>query len=510
VTLRRRLTLAMAALMVLGLAVAGFFTFTAVRSFLFGRVDEQVETGQVQAYAYLTSAEAHSRPPTVAGLQSHVSPDVYVVVLDAHGTPVIAKPSGPLSKPDPFPIIPRTMPVASGPTATTFGGSQGAFRPSDSTESLGAKGASGTAYRAEAVKVPQGTLVTAVGVAPTNATLSSLLRIELICSGAVVLALCVVASLIIRRGLRPLEDISRTAGAVSRGDLAQRLPEGDDLSEVGRLRGALNAMLGQIEAGFAEKSASEAKLRQFVADASHELRTPLTSIRGYAELLRKGAFTDEQSRRRALERVESESARMGVLVDDLLLLARLDQGAHMDRGPVDVGEVFAEAVEDARALAPERPLTFDADPEVVVMGDPARLGQVAHNLVRNALMHTPAATAVGVEVRREGLWARARVIDHGPGLDTDRAGRIFDRFYRGDASRTGGGTGLGLAIVRAITERTGGSVQVETTPGGGATFVVRLPLLARAQPVPEREPADAKPGSVGAGRQGPRDRLSAV
>jgi two-component system OmpR family sensor kinase len=247
-------------------------------------------------------------------------------------------------------------------------------------------------------------------------------------------------------------------------------------SEVGRFGVAFNAMLARIEQAFTDKSTSEERLRQFVADASHELRTPLTSIRGYTELLRKGAFTDNASRDRALQRVEREASRMGLLVADLLLLARLDQGRPLDRLAVDLRRVGADAVADARAVDPERPVDLRPGDRVLVLGDRDRLGQVAHNLVRNALEHTPPGTPVTVEVRADGSNGYLSVSDQGPGLRAENAERVFDRFWRDDAARTGGGTSLGLSIVRAIAEVLGGSATVRSVPGHGATFEVSIPL----------------------------------
>jgi two-component system OmpR family sensor kinase len=247
-------------------------------------------------------------------------------------------------------------------------------------------------------------------------------------------------------------------------------------------------MLGRIEEAFREKSVSEARLRQFVADASHELRTPLTSIRGYTELLRKGAFTDDESQDRALQRVEREAGRMGLLVADLLLLARLDQGRPLDQVPVDLSRVGADAVADARAVDPERPVDLVAAGPVIVLGDRDRLGQVAHNLVRNALAHTPPATPVRVEVRSDATTGYLSVTDQGPGLSDEAKSRVFDRFWRDDAARTGGGTGLGLSIVSAIAEVLGGSASVRSVLGHGATFEVAIPLARSGAAVP---PGDA-------------------
>jgi two-component system OmpR family sensor kinase len=248
-------------------------------------------------------------------------------------------------------------------------------------------------------------------------------------------------------------------------------------------------MLAEIEVAFADQSASEARLRQFVADASHQLRTPLTSIRGYTELLRKGAFTDEESRQRALSRVEAEAARMSNLVDDLLLLARLDQGRPLADEPVDLCRVAADAVHDARAVEPDRPIELVAPATVVVRGDRERLDQVLDNLLANARAHTPPDTAVTVRVVRQGSRGVLSVIDRGPGIPPVEAARVFDRFYRVDPSRSGTGSGLGLAIVRAIAEALGGTAQVSPTPGGGATFTVSVPLDTGG-PAPELPPTE--------------------
>jgi two-component system OmpR family sensor kinase len=308
----------------------------------------------------------------------------------------------------------------------------------------------------------------------------------LLASLAVVVSMGALALWLVRRGLRPLAEMAQTADAIASGDLARRVPEGSTDTEVGRLGVALNQMLTQIEGAFDVKSASEERLRQFVADASHELRTPLTSIRGYAELLRRGGFSDEASRRRALLRIEDEATRMGGLVEDLLLLAELDRGRPLRAEPVDLGRLCADVVDDTNALDHDHLFSLDLEAPVMVLGDPERLTQVAHNLVRNALAHTPAGTTVTVSVGVEGKAADAmgflRVTDTGPGINPLQAARIFDRFYRGDPARAGAGTGLGLAIVRAIAEALHGSARVETSPAGGVSFVVALPLSRTTAP----------------------------
>jgi two-component system OmpR family sensor kinase len=319
-----------------------------------------------------------------------------------------------------------------------------------------------------------------VSLNPTNDTLNSLRKVELVASLAVLLAMGVLVLLVVRRGLRPLRLMAGTADAIASGDLTRRVAEGRPGTEVGRLGSALNKMLGQIEGAFSEKSASEERLRQFVADASHELRTPLTSIRGYAELLSRGGFSDERGRRKALQRIEEEATRMGGLVEDLLLLAELDRGRPLRVEPVDLHRIAADAVGDSNAVEHDHALSLAPGAPVVVLGDDERLAQVAHNLVRNALAHTPAGTTVRVSTGVAGRMGFIEVADNGPGIPPDDAQRVFDRFYQSDRSRASAGTGLGLAIVRAIAEALGGTAEVLTPgPGGsGATLRVRIPLAA--------------------------------
>jgi two-component system OmpR family sensor kinase len=243
-------------------------------------------------------------------------------------------------------------------------------------------------------------------------------------------------------------------------------------------------MLTRIEGSFGEQTAAESRLRQFVSDASHELRTPLTSIQGYTELLRKGAFPDEASRQRALERVENEAVRMSSMVDDLLLLARLDEGRSLECTPVSLDRVCAESVEDALAVDQDRSIELSADRPIVVMGDRDGLRQVAHNLVRNAISHTPAGTGVHVTASAEGAWGVLSVRDEGPGLGALDQARVFDRFYRGDAARTGASTGLGLSIVRAIAEALDGKAEVRSVMGKGTEFRVLVPLAPEGTRVP--------------------------
>ena len=307
--------------------------------------------------------------------------------------------------------------------------------------------------------------------------------------GTLVLVLSLVlARYAVRRAFRPLTRIEDTAAAIAAGDLTQRVPVRQADDEVTSLSQSLNTMLAQVESSFAVREASEERMRQFVADASHELRTPLATVRGYAELYRQGAVRDPEAVGSAMERIEAESERMSGLVEDLLMLARIDDEPEVDMSPVDLTVLAADAVADARVRAPERRISLlgldGPVGQTVVVGSEPKLRQVVTNLVANALRHTPAGTpvevAVGVDPESSdpagGVTLEVR--DHGPGVPPQVATKVFERFYRADPSRgrtAGGGSGLGLAIVAAIVALHHGRVGVAQTPGGGATFVVRLP-----------------------------------
>jgi two-component system OmpR family sensor kinase len=356
----------------------------------------------------------------------------------------------------------------------------------------------GEEWRLASGELPGGyTLVVGANRESDDRAISRLVRIELFVGFAVLVLLGAAGYLLVRNSLRPLAEVERTAQAIAAGDLSQRVPAGDQRTEVGRLSAALNVMLARIESAFRaqqvseeEARGSEHRMRRFVADASHELRTPLTSIRGFAELYRQGAVRSEDDVTRLMQRIEAEGARMGLLVEDLLLLARLDQQRPLTFAPVDLAEVAGDAVHDAKAVQPDRPISLHLDESLtdvpVVIGDEGRLRQVVGNLVTNALTHTPPDARVTVTVAEAPDDADVlvlRVADEGPGMAAGDADRAFERFYRADASRTRGddataeqgGTGLGLAIVSSLVAAHGGSVQLATAPGQGAAFTVRLP-----------------------------------
>lgn len=298
--------------------------------------------------------------------------------------------------------------------------------------------------------------------------------------GFVIVCLIALASrTMIKVGLKPLSAVEDTAAHIAAGDLSARLPDAKSTTEVGRLTTSLNTMLTRIEESFAARKASEDKLRRFVADASHELRTPLTAIRGFAELHRQGAVSGEEDTRKLLGRIEGESVRMGSLVEDLLLLARLDQSREMEHLPVDIAAVTADAVASARVAGPEHPITLisDAD-EIYILGDHLRIHQVIANLLANARTHTPAGTAITVTITRSDAGVQVAVTDQGPGLSAQDQKRIFERFYRADSSRVrigSEGSGLGLSIVDAVMKAHGGGVSVISELGKGATFTLFFP-----------------------------------
>lgn len=326
-----------------------------------------------------------------------------------------------------------------------------------------------------------GAVVLALPMSSVEATLSDMRRLVLLVSLTVVVVAAVIGYAAVQRELRGLRRIEYTTAAVAGGDLSQRVPPAPVSTEVGRLGASFNHMVAALERAFAERAASEARTQRFISDASHELRTPLASIRGYGELYRMGAVAS-QDVPATMNRIESEARRMGALVEDLLVLARLDEGHSLTWGRVDLRELAADAAADLGALDPTRQVALEAPDPVVIDGDADRLRQVLSNLIGNVARHTPAGTPVHLSARADGEQAVVQVIDHGPGIADPDAQRVFERFYRPDTSRDrqSGGTGLGLAIVATIIAAHHGTVRYAPTPGGGTTIVVRLPARAGA------------------------------
>jgi two-component system OmpR family sensor kinase len=442
-------------------------TYRALASSLSERVDDQIRQTEAIAIGAL-DLRPQAWPPPGGSVPGDFGPPSgsYAAVLDGSGRVLNSEVFPPQEASGPKPVLPDGLPGSTdgGIGVTRF------YARSD-------QGDVGFRVEATGPQLGGGTLVVAVPLTEMRATLGRLLAIEgLVTIGVAILA-GALALWLVRLGLRPLEAIGDTAGAIAAGDLSRRVEPADDRTEIGKLGASLNAMLAQIEAAFEERRASEARLRRFVADASHELRTPLTSIRGYAELFRRGAGERPEDLATSMARIEAEASRMGVLVDDLLLLARLDQGRQLEREPVDVSQIVADAVDAAHAIEPDRSIELATTADATVEGDPGRLRQVVDNLLENARVHTPSGTATNVMVEAQDGAVVLTVADEGPGMDPEVAARAFERFYRGDPARARatGGVGLGLSIVTAIVEAHGGAVRVaDDIPG--TTIEVRLPV----------------------------------
>ena len=467
-TLRLRMTLVLVAIVALGLLAADVLTATELRSFLTSRVDTELSASVTPIGRSLVDSVYPNGfvSPSDGDSSGFVPPGTFAELRDPSGTVLVS----PGLAYGPGPVLPSSLPGS------------GASAAGPVFFNASSPGPDPVSYRVVAEQVdvngePFGTIVVAIPLTEAHQTLRQLLVVEGIVTGILLTGLAVLAWWIVRRELRPLADMATTAGEIAAGDLSQRVAPADDATEVGRLGLALNTMLGEIEEAFDARTASEERLRRFLADASHELRTPLTSIRGYAEIFDRGARDRPADLATSMHHIRSEADRMSELVDDLLLLARLDRERPVERVPVDLREVVEEAVTAARVAAPDRPISLLAPAPVPVLGDNSRLRQVIDNLLTNAVRYTPAASPIEVRVWSTGPAAVLDVIDHGPGIEPDERTGIFEPFHRSDPSRARatGGVGLGLAIVSAIAKAHDGEVGVADTPGGGATFWMRLP-----------------------------------
>jgi two-component system, OmpR family, sensor kinase len=454
-----------------GLAVSGLAVTSILRHSLVSRIDQTL----LDASRSWAQAPRRQSPPPYEGPDPGRPPSKYYVHgIGSDGTPFTA-----INDRNAEPALPPDNDV--GTTPVTL--------PSVNDSDI--------KWRAVSVRGPHGVTTVAIDLSDVQHTVSSLVWLQ-IAIGVVVLVVVGIASfVVVHRSLRPLTEVEKTAAAIAAGQLDRRVPQRDPRTEVGRLSLALNGMLAQIQQAVAssefsaEKARlSEGRLRRFITDASHELRTPLTTIRGFAELYRQGAARDVSL---LLSRIESEASRMGMLVDDLLLLARLDVQRPLEYQPVDLLALASDAVHDGRAMDPNRIITMqvlDGPGIPEVLGDEPRLRQVLSNLVANALQHTPGTADVTIRVGTEGADAVLEVADTGPGMNQRDAARVFERFYRTDSSRAraSGGTGLGLSIVDSLVRAHGGNVTVATKPGEGCCFRVALP---RVSDVPSPEPVHA-------------------
>jgi two-component system OmpR family sensor kinase len=474
-SLRARLLAGVLVLTAIGLLAAGGGTYLALRSFLLDRVDQQLMAARASVGRGLRQSSTSTIDTTT--LDRVAPPIAFVEVRDSAGRVVALHMPSSLGGSSP---APRLATELHPPPASAAGVPS---RERALQFDAGAVSGAGR-YRVLVSSLPAsgGVLVVAVSLDDVNATLRRLVHVELLIAAGLLATLAVTAFWLLRRGLRPLERISEVASGIAQGDLDVRVSPAEDRSEIGRLGLALNGMLERLEDAFARRDRSEAQLRRFVSSASHELRTPLTSIRGYAALLRRGAKDNPQDLDTSISRIESEATRMGGLIDDLLLLARLDEQRPLVRDRIDLAVIAREAAQDARAREPERPITVDADGPVTVIGDRQRLRQIIDNLLDNAHVHTPPAAPVAIEVGvRDGLAVLA-VTDTGPGIDPEQAPHVFERFYRGtppgsdDTAPRTEGSGLGLAIVKTVAEAHGGAATVRSRPAEGARFEITLPL----------------------------------
>ncbi|MFI1990295.1 sensor histidine kinase [Actinoplanes sp. NPDC020271] len=487
-TLRSRLVLVVGVLAAIALIAANLAGVLLIRNYLTGRIDQQL-TGMTR---FVTQQPENNLGVPRNRFFRGIGPDQINYLYLADGT---LDPERTTPADDSRPAIPPFAEVAAR-----------AASPKPYTISS----PDGTGWRVIAVPVGDtgGYALFGSSLSEVRQTSDQLLIID---AGVLLLILALLglgAAWVVRIGMRPLTEMEAAAADISGGDLSRRVPGADPHTEPGRLGLALNSMLARIEVEASARTESEQRLRQFVADASHELRTPLTSIRGFAELYRRGGAPPGPMLDETMSRIEAEAGRMGVLVEDLLILARLDQQRTRELRRIDLLEIAADTIRDAHARMPGRKVLLgglDDDEETfepaTVLGDDHGLRQVATNLVANALNHTPDGTRVTVRVGhqlagpadgaavrsgavtvREGLpVAVLEVEDDGPGVRPEHATRIFERLYRADPSRNrakGGGSGLGLAIVAAIVHGHGGWIELHETPGGGATFRVLLPALS--------------------------------
>jgi two-component system OmpR family sensor kinase len=467
--LRVRVMAVAAILVTVTSAVTGWLGIALLSGYLLGQADTQLRDFASVATRIL--ARPH-RPVRRAG-QSGLPTPFLVQVVSASGRTRMVSDPAPDRHPPQLSAAQQQRP--SGPFT------------------VAAAGAPGHDWRVLVRTLPGGRhVVIASSLDSLDSTVTRLQAADA-AAGAVALALLVILGLpLVRLGLAPLARIERTAAAIAAGDLSQRISHPSHRSEVGRLAGALNSMLSRIEAAYRARAEGEARaldsgdrMRRFVADASHELRTPLTSVRGLAEFsLQQGEAASRAELLRLMTLIQAEAARMGRLVEDLLLLAQFDEHRPLERHPVDLSSIAAEAVRAAGAVRRDHLITVRAGEPVIVQGDHGRLRQIIDNLIGNAFQHTPPGSAVTVTVASSPICGELTVTDNGPGMTRQQAAQVFERFYRADRarSRSHGGTGLGLSIAATLASAHGGSISVDTQPGRGAAFRVQLPLAAGPEP----------------------------
>lgn len=487
-SLRSRLLAAVGCIALLALVVADVTIYTSLRSYLFNQIDS---TLQVSRLAVAAAIEGHPGPAatgqTLPGAPNPPNegsnlctlgltraPGMFIEVRGLNNR-VLTGEKCPAFGPGEKAYSPELPAQITGFVATSAG-------PNDlvSAFTVASITAGGPAFEVRASKLANGDLlIVADPIGDISSTLSQLLLLEILVTSAALIGAIVLGLWLVRVGLRPLQDVVTTADSISGGDLEHRVPNANTSTEVGHVATALNVMLERIESSFGELQSSENRLRQFVSDASHELRTPIAAVSAYAQLFKQGAAEREEDLPRLMEGIERETRRMARLVEDLLLLARFDEQHTVDSEPVELVGLVVEAIETARTVGPDWPVTFVANEPVEVLGDRGAIRQVIDNLLANVRAHTPRGTTSTVIVGIRGSDAFVEVADDGPGISEAEAASIFERFVRTDSSRSRetGGAGLGLAIVASIVRAHGGSAAAAPRVGGGARFTVVLPVL---------------------------------
>ncbi|MET7680186.1 HAMP domain-containing sensor histidine kinase [Streptomyces sp. NPDC005423] len=473
-SLRAKLTLTNVALLALGIVATTAISLMGMRYYLLDQVDgeltkvrnslgsSQLTLRQIDSLSALGFVRDRLVPDSTDSSERSAMESIYTAV-DDRGTAVSI-----------FGVRPTEAQLG---LARAVGDASALARDADPHDVT----VRGDSYRVTAVRLKDGSCVLmATSTEALHTGMGKALRLDLAFGTLLIALLAWLTMLSLRRRLLPLEAMVETSSAIAEGDLTRRVPSSHHpTQEVEQLRVALNSMLHQVESAYRTREQTAAQLRRFVADASHELRTPLSAIRGYLQLYDKGMLTEPDERRRAWDRMNAEADRMGRLVDELLLLARLDQRPELRFRNVDVSRLVRDAAEDLRVQQPERPITVGADGSLLVRADESGLRQVLGNLLGNVRTHTPAGVPVRLGVERADGLVRLSVADQGPGLAEEDASRIFDRFFRAGG---GAGSGLGLAIVQGVVQAHGGEVTVRTAPGEGLAVTVTLPARTAALP----------------------------
>jgi len=473
-SLRNRLTVGVLVLSAIGFIGAGVGAQALLKNYLINQVDEQLlsvvggTADRLDQAGIARDDDGDGRGPQAARATTplnRVPTSISVTVLDPFGN-LVGGIGGDLNSNQVTEYVKGLLP-----------GQVAAFGSKPFTIE-----APGADFRVATTVLPSslGSVIVAQSLSDFDKTTRQIGIVFLIIGGLVLLFIAFASRQVIKLSMKPLEKIEATAEKIAAGDLSARLENFEPDTEVGRLSTSLNQMLSRIEESFAARTESESKLRRFVADASHELRTPLTSIRGFAELHRQGAVPEGEKTKELISRIEKESMRMGSLVEDLLMLARIDQSREIVMADVDLSTLIKEAVTSAQVAGPEHPITSDIAHDVHTQGDSDKIYQVVTNLLANARAHTPAGTAIHVATYSADDGTYVTVADKGPGLSAEDQQHIFERFYRVDTSRqrsSSDGSGLGLSIVDEVMKAHGGSVSVSSEPGNGATFTLHFKSL---------------------------------